>query len=50
VEELVKGIEGLEMLSKWQLSLARDLREKATRVLTSMSQDVARQKPPAPAK
>ena len=50
INEIQKGLEGLEMLAQWQLSLARDLHEKATRMLKSISEDVARQEPPAPAK
>jgi hypothetical protein len=36
VQEIVKGLEGLEMLSQWELSLARDLRGKAEAVLQSL--------------
>ena len=33
VNEIVRGLEGLEMLSQWELSLARDLKGKAEAVL-----------------
>jgi hypothetical protein len=35
VREILKGIEGLEMLSQWELSLTRDLRAKAEALLRS---------------
>jgi hypothetical protein len=33
LQEIAKGLEGLEMLSQWELSLARDLRHKAEAIL-----------------
>jgi len=43
VEEILKGLEGLEMLAQWQQSLARDLHTKAKTLLASLRSD-----PPAP--
>ena len=31
--EVLKGLSGLVMLAEWQLSLAKDLREKASRLV-----------------
>jgi hypothetical protein len=31
--EVLKGLDGLVMLAEWQLSLAKDLREKASRLV-----------------
>ena len=36
INEIQKGLEGLEMLAQWQLSLAGDLRSKAEAFLRSM--------------
>ena len=36
VQEVIRGLEGLEMLSQWELSLARDLRGKAEAVLRNV--------------
>jgi hypothetical protein len=43
VREILKGLEGLEMLSQWELSMARDLRSKAESLLKSVCQN-----PPPP--
>jgi hypothetical protein len=31
--EVLKGLDGLVMLAEWQLSLVKDLREKASRLV-----------------
>jgi hypothetical protein len=31
--EVLRGLDGLVMLAEWQLSLAKDLREKASRLV-----------------
>jgi hypothetical protein len=36
VQEILKGLEGLQMLSQWEQSLARDLAAKAETLLRSM--------------
>jgi len=36
VREIIKGLEGLQMLSQWEQSLARDLTAKAETLLRSM--------------
>jgi hypothetical protein len=36
VQEILKGLEGLQMLSQWEQSLARDLTAKAETLLRSM--------------
>ena len=36
INEIQKGLKGLEMLAQWQLSLARDLRSKAETFLHSL--------------
>ena len=36
VQEILKGLEGLQMLSQWEQSLARDLASKAETLLRSM--------------
>ena len=41
VQEIIKGLEGLQMLSQWEQSLARDLCVKARLLL-----DVAGETPP----
>jgi hypothetical protein len=41
VQEIIKGLEGLQMLSQWEQSLARDLCVKARLLL-----DVAGEPPP----
>jgi hypothetical protein len=41
LKEIVRGLEGLEMLSQWELSLTRDLRGKAEAALRS-----GQEKPP----
>ena len=39
VQEILKGLEGLETLNKWELSLAQDLRGKAETLLRSLRGD-----------
>jgi hypothetical protein len=36
VKEILKGLEGLQMLSQWEQSLARDLASKAETLLRSL--------------
>jgi hypothetical protein len=42
MEEIIRGLEGLELLTQWELSLARDLRVKAQAMLRA----TPGQKPP----
>ena len=48
LEEIVRGLEGLEMLSQWELSLARDLRVKARAALRSAAGERPPESPPPP--
>jgi hypothetical protein len=43
LREIVRGLEGLEMLGEWELSLAHDLRAKAEEALRLASAE----EPPA---
>jgi hypothetical protein len=36
VQEIIKGLEGLEMLRQWELSLTQDVRAKAEALLQSV--------------
>jgi hypothetical protein len=38
VREILKGLEGLQMLSQWEQSLARDLSVKAESLLRAVSE------------
>ena len=42
IQEIIKGLEGLQMLSQWEQSLAQDLRAKAESLLRAV-----RETPPA---
>lgn len=39
--EIVKGLDGLIMLGEWQVTLARDLRDKATAATARKDGDLA---------
>jgi len=39
IREIIKGLEGLEMLSQWQQSLVQDLRTKADALLEATHAD-----------
>ncbi len=49
VEEILKGLEGLEMLTQWQQSLVRDLHAKAKRLLASLEDNPPPDAPSRPA-
>ena len=40
IRELLKGLEGLELLGQWELALVRDLRVKAQALLEEARKDM----------
>jgi len=46
VQEILKGLEGLQMLGQWELSLTRDLCAKTQALLKSVSEDPPAEPPP----
>jgi hypothetical protein len=46
LREIVRGLEGLEMLSQWELSLVRDLRGKAEAALRPAEGETPPSRPP----
>ena len=48
IREIIKGLEGLEMLFQWELSLVRDLRGKTESLLRPASEDAPADGPSSP--
>jgi hypothetical protein len=48
IREIIKGLEGLELLCQWELSLTRDLRGKTEALLRPASEDTPTDSPPSP--
>jgi len=47
IREIIKGLEGLEMLCHWELSLTHDLRGKTEALLRPASEDAPADGPPS---
>jgi len=47
IREIIKGLEGLEMLCQWELSLTHDLRGKTEALLRPASEDAPADGPPS---
>jgi|WetSurMetagenome_2_1015567.scaffolds.fasta_scaffold61318_2 hypothetical protein len=47
VQDVVRGLEGLEMLNQWELTLVRDLKAKAQAMLRPSKEKDGPARPPA---